>query len=247
MRKRIAGIFLTALLFAWPAYSQSASAPANPWSAEVSVGWDINLSGALFKSGIGTLDGRPTVIEEQSYGDVFGTGVQWRFGGGYMYDERQEFRAALTIQNVSADVVELGTVDARPLFGTFDDYTSVAFDVGYRYHLDELQDGRVRPYVGGTIGLAFISEMDADLAVPELGIVINDANFYDGTTAFAFGVEGGALVGLNDRLDLNVDLGFRYTGGMSDIDPLVGSGLEDINDDSGRWTLPLMVGLRFKF
>ena len=82
MRKRIAGIILTALFFAGPAYAQSASAPANPWSAEVSVGWDINVSGALFKSGIGTIDGRPTVIEEQSYGDVFGTGVQWRFGAG---------------------------------------------------------------------------------------------------------------------------------------------------------------------
>ena len=46
----------------------------------------------------------------------------------------------------------------------------MAIDVGYRYHLDQaFQNGRVRPYVGGTIGLAFISEMDADLAVPELG------------------------------------------------------------------------------
>ena len=248
MSKRIAGMIVTALLLAGPAQAQSASAPPNPWSAEVSVGWDINLSGALLKSGIGTLDGRATVIEEQSFSDVFGTGVQWRFGAGYMYDERQELRAALTIQNVSADAVELGTVDARPLFGTFDDYTSVAIDVGYRYHLDQaFQNGRVRPYVGATIGLAFISEMDADLAVPELGIVINDANFYDGTTAFAFGVEGGALIGLNDRLDLNVNLGFRYTGGLSDIDPLVNSGLDDINDDSGRWTLPVMVGVRFKF
>ena len=247
MRKRIAGLFLTAILLAGPVFAQSASAPENPWSAEFAVGWDINLSGALFKSGIGTIEGLPTVIGEQSYGDVFGTGVQWRFGAGYMYDEHQEFRAALTIQNVSADVVELGTVGARPLFGTFDDYTSVAFDVGYRYYLDELQDGRLRPYVGGTIGLAFISEMDADLAVPELGIVINDANFYDGTTAFAFGVEGGALFGLSDRVDLNVNLGFRYTGGMSDIDPLVNSGLEGVNDDSARWTLPLMVGVRFKF
>jgi hypothetical protein len=240
-------MILTALFLAGPAQAQSASAPENPWSAEVSVGWDFNLSGALLKSGIGSIDGSPTVIEEQSYGDVFGTGVQWRFGAGYMYDERQELRAALTIQNVSADVVELGTVDGQPLFGTFDDYTSVAIDFGYRYHLNEIQNGRVRPYVGGTIGLAFISEMDADLAAPNIGLVINNANFYDGTTAFAFGVEGGALFPVHDRVDLNVNLGFRYTGGMSDIDPLVNSGLDDINDDSGRWTLPLMVGVRFKF
>ena len=89
--------------------------------------------------------------------------------------------------------------------------------------------------------------LDADLAAPDLGLVINDANFYDGTTAFTFGIEGGALIGLAERLELNVNLGFRYTGGMSDIDPLVNSGLEDINDDSGRWTLPVMVGLRFRF
>ena len=42
-------------------------------------------------------------------------------------------------------------------------------------------------------------------------------------------------------------LGFRYVSGLADIDGLQGTGLEDINDDSGRWTLPFMVGLRVKF
>ena len=246
MKVRIAFVVAIALLAAVPVQAQPTHAPVNPWAVEASVGWDPSISGALFSAGIGVIDGRPAVIEEQSYGDVFGTGVQWRFGGGYMYDERQEFRAALTIQNVSADAIQVGTLASRPLFGTFDDYSAVSFDVGYRYHLDQLRN-RVRPYAGVSLGLAFISEMDADLAAPDLGMVINDANFYDGTTAFTFGIEGGALIGLAERLELNVNLGFRYTGGMSDIDPLVNSGLEDINDDSGRWTLPVMVGLRFRF
>jgi hypothetical protein len=60
-------------------------------------------------------------------------------------------------------------------------------------------------------------------------------------------VEGGVLIKVQERVDLNVNLGFRYTGGLSDIDPLVGSGLEDINDDTARWTLPFMVGVRVKF
>ena len=92
-----------------------------------------------------------------------------------------------------------------------------------------------------------ISEMDADIAAPDVNFALNDANFYDGTTAFAFGIERGALIRVHERVDVNVNLGFRYTGGLSDIDPLVGSGLEDINDDTGRWTLPLMVGIRVKF
>lgn len=246
MKVRLAIITVALLRMAVPANAQPEQEPDYRWAFEASVGWDNSISGSLITSGIGEIGGLAAVIEEQSYDDVFGTGVQWRFGAGYMLDARQEVRGALTIQNVGADAVQVGNLGGVPLFATFDDYTSVALDAGYRYHFGPLEN-RVRPYAGGTLGLAFISEMNADIAAPEVNLAINDTNFYDGTTAFVFGVEGGALIGVHERVDINVNLGFRYTGGLSDIDPLVGSGLEDINDDSGRWTLPLMVGVRVTF
>lgn len=246
MKERLAIITAAALWVSAPVQAQPAPEPDYRWAFEAAVGWDNSISGNIFSSGIGNIGGVAAVIEESSYDDVFGTGVQWRFGAGYMLDARQEVRGALTIQNVGADAVEVGNLGGAQLFATFEDYTSVALDAGYRYHFGPLEN-RVRPYAGGTLGLAFISEMNADIAAPDLNLALNDTNFYDGTTAFAFGVEGGALIGVHERVDVNVNLGFRYTGGLSDIDPLGGSGLEDINDDTGRWTLPIMVGIRVKF
>lgn len=246
MKRTIPILVMAALWFAVPAHAQPAPAPEHRWDFEVAVGWDNSISGNIFSAGIGDIGGVPAVIEERSYDDMFGTGVQWRFGAGYMLDARQEVRGALTIQNVGADAVNVGTLGGTPLFATFDDYTSVAVDAGYRYYFDQIEN-RVRPYAGGTLGLAFISGMDADIAAPDLNLVLNDQNFYDSTTALAFSVEGGVLIAVHERVDVNVNLGFRYTGGLSDIDPLVGSGLEDINNDTGRWTLPLMVGVRVKF
>jgi hypothetical protein len=34
---------------------------------------------------------------------------------------------------------------------------------------------------------------------------------------------------------------------MADVDQLVGTSLESINDDSSRLTVPVVVGLRFRF
>jgi hypothetical protein len=241
-------VFITCSVFMLAASAASAQPGAveRPWSAEVSVGWDNAISGNVHSSGIGVIAGLPTVIEDRSYDDVYGTGVQWRFGAGYMLDERQEVRGVLTIQNVSADALRVGSLGASDLFATFDDYSSVSIDGGYRYYFPT-QNERFKPYAGGTLGIAIIDEIDADFAAPAVGLTLDATDFYDGTAAFAFGIEGGVLYELTDRLDLNANLGFRFVSGLSDVDGLEGTGLEDINDDSGRWTLPFMVGVRFRF
>jgi hypothetical protein len=42
-------------------------------------------------------------------------------------------------------------------------------------------------------------------------------------------------------------LGLRYLSGLAEVDDLVGTGLEDINDKSSRWTLPFVAGIRVRF
>ena len=204
------------------------------------------MNGNIHSAGIGTVLGQPAIVESRSYGDVYGTGVRWRFGAAYKLDERQELLGNFTSSSVSADVVQLGTVGGAPLFGTFDDYHVWGLDVGYRRYFTVPQP-RFRPYAGGEIGLNVIDEIDADLAVPALGATLAATDFYDGTAAFTFGVNGGVLIELNRRFDINVQLGLRHVSGLSEIDGLSGTGLEDINDDSGRWVLPFTVGARVKF
>lgn len=238
-------IAAAALLAAVPAAAQT---PMRPWSAEVSVGWDNGVSGNVLSAGIGTLFGAPAIIREQSYGDIYGTGVRWTFGAGYMIRERLEITGTYNYSSASADVRQIGSVADSALFATFDDYNVWGIEAGARYYfLPPRQAPRLRPYAGAAIGVSVISEIDSDLAVPALGETLNATDFYDQTGAFTFSLNGGALVELHERVDFNLQLGFRFVGGLAQVDGLVDTGLEDINDDSGRWTLPLTVGLRFKF
>ena len=39
----------------------------------------------------------------------------------------------------------------------------------------------------------------------------------------------------------------RFMGGLSDVDWLVEEGLRDINGESSRWSLPILVGARIRF
>jgi hypothetical protein len=49
-----------------------AQTPPSPWNAEVSVGWNIGLSGDFLSAGIGTLNDIPVVFQSQPFDDVFG-------------------------------------------------------------------------------------------------------------------------------------------------------------------------------
>ena len=78
-------------------------------------------------------------------------------------------------------------------------------------------------------------------------MVQNATDFYDRTAAFTLGVNGGILVPIGDRVDLDFQVGLRYVTGLSQVDALVGTGLEAINDDSARWTIPFVIGVRTRF
>jgi Outer membrane protein beta-barrel domain len=216
------------------------------WSAEASVGWDIGLSGDFLSAGIGTLQGVPTIITPQSFGRVYGNGVQWQFSAGYMVDEINEVRAQFSYQRVGSDVVTIGTAGASDLVATFDDYKSFNVEAGYRHYFARRRD-RMRPYAGATLGVAIITEIDAVFAASAAGITRYATDFYDGTAALTLGVNGGTLYGLNERIDLNLQAGFRYNSGLSEIDALRETDLESINDKSARWTMPIMVGIRVNF
>ena len=235
-----------AVLVFFMAADAGAQTPQSPWSAEVGVGWDIGLSGDFLAAGIGTLNGVPVVFQSQPFDDVYGNGVLWQFSGGYMLDDVNEVRGQFSYQHVGADVVNLGTAGAFGLVATFADYQASTIEGGARHYFARRGE-RWRPYAGGTIGVAIITEIDGVLASPQAGLARYATDFYDGTAAFALGVNGGVLYTLNERFDLNGQFGVRYNSGLSAIDAFEGTGLEDVNDKSSRWTMPITFGLRVKF
>ena len=216
------------------------------FSAEVGIGWDNGLTGNINSSGVGTLAGQTVVVLRNTYNDVYGAGLHLRFGGGYMWKPNLEARVNLAFQSLDADeIVPMGDMGLSNLYGQYSDYQALTLDFGLRKY-GRLRD-KVQGYVEGLVGLGFVDKTDVTLTAPGIGFVGQATDFYDQTTAFTLGVNGGILVETSDRMGLFVQMGLRWVSGMTEIDDLEGTGLETINDNSSRWTIPFVVGLRVRF
>jgi hypothetical protein len=215
------------------------------WSAEFGLGFDNSISGNINSGAVGTLNNQAVVITKNRYEDVYGTGLHLRFGGGYMLRDSTEVRATFTYQSVDADLTRMGDIGASSLYGQYDDYQSFGLDVGLRRYAD-ITD-RFRAYGEGTIGLAFVDETDVVLVAPGANIAGDATDFYDRTTAFTLGGNAGLLWQVSDGVGVFGQMGLRYVTGMSDVDGLVGTGLEEINDSSARWTVPILLGVQARF
>ena len=178
---------------------------------------------------------------------MFGTGFQWQIGAGYSLDDRNEARVGFSYQNVGSDAVTIGVAGTSDLLATFEDYTVWSLDFGYRRYFNELRQRRIRPYAGITLGIADIPRISGVFAAPAAGVVAVETDLYDGTAAFTFGINGGVVAPVNPKVDVTAQIGFRHVSGLSEIDDLVGTGLERVNDESGRWTMPITFGVRYKF
>ena len=230
-----------------PASAQPASAaPEKPWSFDFGLGWDNSISGNINSGAIGTLNGQATAILRNRYEDVYGTGLHLRFGGGYKLDALNEIRAVFTFQSLDADLTVLGDIGASKLYAQYDRYKSLTLDVGLRRYVPNTVQN-VRLYAEGAIGLGFISELDVELVAPGSNIIFDATDFYDATTAFTMSANMGILFNVHKQIDLNAQIGLRYMTGLSDVDAFAGTGLEDLNSHTSRWTVPFIMGVSFRF
>jgi opacity protein-like surface antigen len=233
------------------ALSLASAAQAQPsvmdyrWSVDVGLGWDNSLSGNINSGAIGALDNQTVVIAPNSYSDVYGTGFHLRFGGGYLIDEISEVRATFTYQSLDADLTPMGDYGVSTLYGQYDSYKSFGLDAGFRRYFETNRTWR--PYLEGTFGLGFITEIDVVLAAPAANLTERATDFYDRTAAFSLGGNAGVVWQLSERVGAFGQFGLRWMSGLAEIDDLEGTGLETINDDSSRWTLPVVIGMRVRF
>jgi hypothetical protein len=244
--KRLRSLVLAAaaLCLASTAHAQSSAADYR-WSADFAIGWDNGISGNINSSGFGRIDNQAVVILKNSYEDVYGTGLHLRFGGGFMIDDVTEVRATFIYQSLDADLVPMGDIGVSKLYGQYDQYQMFGLDAGFRRYVDVAKDFRV--YGEGTVGLGFIDETDVVLVAPQVNLGQNATDFYDRTAAFTLGGNVGLLWQASDRVGVFGQMGLRFVTGMSAVDGLAGTGLETINDNSSRWTVPVVFGVRARF
>ena len=244
-RRVVVGMMVAIPLAAGSTAQAQAPAPTSPWSAEFAIGWDNSISGNINSSGIGTLNNQAVVITKNRYEDVYGTGLHLRFGGGYMLNDGAEVRATFSLQSLDADLTPMGDIGVSRLYGQYTDYQAFGLDVGLRRYRNV--SPMIRAYGEGTIGLGFVDKTDVTLVAPSINFSRQSTDFYDQTAAFTLGGNVGVLVQTGERMGIFAQIGLRWVTGMAEIDDLVGTGLETINDKSARWTMPFIGGVRVRF
>lgn len=227
--------------------AQPATTDASPWSIDFGVGWDNDISGNVNSSGIGAINGQTVVILKRTYEEVYGTGLHLRGGAGYQKPgTNTEFRASLTFQSLDADyVTPLGDIGVSKLYAQYTDYQALTLDFGVREYYP--MNDTVRYYGEGYVGIGFVDKIDATLVAPSANLTTQANDFYDQSTAFSVGVNFGVMGRMNNHVSAFGQLGLRYMTGLAEVDDLVGTGLDTINDKSSRWTLPFVVGVRYGF
>jgi hypothetical protein len=238
---------LTGVFLLMASSTASAQAPdESRWTVDLGVGIEPSINGNVNSGAIGTIQGQATAILPNSFGEVYGTGVELRFGAGYTLNEVSELRGMFIYQSADADLVRLGDLGSSSLYGQYSDYKSFALDLGYRRYVP-IAVRNLRVYGEGTIGLGFIDRINVLFAAPESNVLLDNTDFYDRTAAFTLGVNAGVLFRLADQVDFNAQMGLRHVSGLAEVDQLVGTGLDEINNDTGRLTFPIVVGVRLRF
>jgi hypothetical protein len=245
-RRVLALVFSSCGLFGVASASAQSPSAVSRWVIDLGTGFSPSINGNVNSGAIGTYQGQTIAVLPNSYGDVYGSGIELRFGGGYALNKLSEIRGIFIWQSADADLVRLGDFGQSSLYGQYSDYKTFGFDFGYRRYMP-VSSSNLRMYAEGTIGIADVNRINVQFAAPQSNLIANNTDFYDGTAAFAWSINAGVLFPIASQLDFNAQIGLRHVCGLAQVDQLVGTGLDNLNDNSARLTFPIIVGIRFRF
>jgi hypothetical protein len=227
------------------------SAFDNRFTLSVLWGSDNQFSGNMIQEASGlTTGGVPINMAETTYDDVYGSMSLLKIGAAWRTTPRTEVAFNFVYSDSAAEPgVAVGTAGAAnvPLLVDFDDYSYWGLEAGQRFFFTRV---RVTPFAGYLVGVQRYGDIRGTFVGVPLevtpGLAAQDGKFFEKSWALNLGPTGGLLVGLGP-VEVIFETQLRYTGGLSDVDWLVEEGLQDINDESSRWSLPLQLGARIRF
>jgi hypothetical protein len=212
-------------------------------------GLDNTFAGNMIKQADGqTIGGAPINLVETTFDEVYGRMPLWKVGVAYQLEPRMDVFANVAIQRASADQVNIGSVSVArvPLPVQFDDYSYKGIEVGQHFYFAR---PRFTPYVGYQLGRVRHDDIRGVFVNVPLsltpGLAAQDGKFFERAWAFSFGPTGGVQIPVGP-VEITVEAQLRYMGGLSDVDWLVEEGLKDINTESARWSVPILVGAKYR-
>jgi opacity protein-like surface antigen len=247
MKKQLVMGTLAALVMTGAASSPATAQvmPAERWSVTVGAGTVPSISGIYHEGGTGTVLGLPTQVGERDWSDIYGPGFTMRVGVGYALTRRAEAIGSFLYSRQDAEELSVGTVAGLDLRSVFSQNREWGLEGGLRWHF--APDAPVAPFIGVAAGARRIDVMPATFSVPAADVVLADTPFYAQSTVPTVGGDFGVRFAVAPRLRLGVEAGLRWTGDLAVTDGLAGTGLENLNDSSSRWTMPVLGTLTVSF
>ena len=218
----------------------------------VQFGLDNQFSGKMIKASSGTTTGgQPIDLDETTFDEVYGRIGMFKIGAGYRTSPRTEavfnFIWSKSDAEESAITVGTGGTSQVPLDVNFTAYKYWGIEGGNRWYFART---RFTPYLGYLVGINRHQDIRGTfVGVPTSatpGLAAQDGKFFEKSWALSVGPTGGMLIGVGP-IEVMAEVQLRYLGGLSDVDWLVEEGLKDINDESGRWSIPFVAGARLRF
>ena len=225
----------------------------NRLTVSVLAGVDNQFSGTMITTATGTTTtGVPINLTETTFDDVYGRMGIFKIGVGYRTTPRTEgiFNFVYSKSDADESAVQIGTAGAVaqvPLNVHFTEYKYWGIEGGQRWYFART---RFTPFLGYLVGVNRHQDIHGTLVnVPASstpGLAAQDGKFFEKSWALSLGPTGGFLIGIGP-VELIAEAQIRFLGGLSDVDWLVEEGLRDINSESSRWSLPVLVGIRIRF
>lgn len=204
-----------------------------------------SLDGTYHEGGSGRVLALPTQVQPRDWSDIYTSGFSMNVGAGYALTSKAEVIGSFRYSRQDAEELSVGTVAGLDLRSLFAEYRDWGLEGGLRWHF--APDARIVPYVGVAAGFRRVDAMPARFSVPAANVVLAGTPFYDESTVPTFGPDFGVRFSVAPRVQLGVEAGLRWTGDLTDLEGLAGTGLENLNDSSRRWSMPVLGTLAFRF
>ena len=239
-------VFAVAALAAvlWPC-TGVAQGMENTQSVSFSVGTGLTLGGNVITEAVGRINNTPTVFVEQGYGNHFSDALLLRVTGSKGLDFNKEAFVTFGYGKINATERVTGSVGGYPLYTRFSNTYALDLEGGLRYYF--LPEGPTRTYVAGVGGVRFQERVGVTIRVLEVGLTLDDLDYFEESALFIFGGDAGISRDLSDSIAIGAEIGLRYQPKFKPAAVLTGTGLEGINDTGSRVGLPMNAFLIWRF
>lgn len=226
------------------------------WNLEGSVGQEYMVGGDFSTPDeVTPIAGQRAT--ELSMKDAFEAGMRYELGGSYALNPNRKLTLMGSYTHAEGKDVEIWNRDAPPLAinGKPSDYESYGVEAGLRQYFKIQQApivGSLRPYIEGRVGAAKVKDIEFENYRNTGGPLPGPAPVYDG----GWVATGAGLVGVEvpvfKRATLGLETGIRYRSSLDGNRTRFGPGgaapfLENFNNGSENWTVPVSLRGRYRF